>query len=69
MNKKLDRIIDKKSGLKWSDLQERAVNGAIHDRDNPCFIFSMTNADLLTRILTGEIDIKAIAAHELEARR
>jgi hypothetical protein len=63
-----DRVIDRKHALTWRGLQRASVNGTVHDEDNPDFILSMIKTDLLRRIIAGEIDIKAVAKCELEAR-
>ena len=46
----------------------KADSGEISDEMNPIFILRGTSTALLTRILTGEIDLKELAKRELENR-
>lgn len=47
----------------------QAKTGEIKDEDNPLFIFSSTNSDLLEKIAKGELDTAQLALLELESRR
>lgn len=46
----------------------KAEFGIIKDEMNPIFILTGTNTALLTKVLTGEIDLKELAKRELENR-
>ena len=46
----------------------KADSGEIKDEMNPIFILTGINTDLLTKVLTGEIDLKELAKRELENR-
>ena len=50
------------------DFQAAAELGLIPDGDNPLFIFSQTNKDLLVEIVGGSIDIIKLAVRELRCR-
>jgi len=42
--------------------------GLIPDEENPIFLFTMTNTDLLLGIINGNIDPVEMACHEMRAR-
>ena len=42
--------------------------GTMPDGENPIFILSMTSNSLLVKISKGELDMSALAKHELENR-
>ena len=52
----------------YTHYQNAAIAGTISDDLNPIFIFTGIATELLTKILSGEIDITGIAARELQNR-
>jgi len=52
----------------YKELQQAAVEGTIPDSKNPIFIFSLTDNELLEKIVEGRIDCRILAARELENR-
>ncbi len=47
---------------------EAALNGTMRDAENPLFVFSMTDTELLKKIVKGELDVTQLALIELENR-
>lgn len=39
----------------WND---KAMNGGMRDKENPLFLFQMSDTKLLRKILNGELDVK-----------
>ncbi len=52
----------------YHNFQAAAALGLIPDSDNPVFIFSSTNKDLLLDIVNGKLDAKQLARIELMNR-
>jgi hypothetical protein len=52
----------------FQQLQIAADNGTIKDAVNPVFIFSLTATELLSKIVSGEIDAVEFAKYELANR-
>ena len=52
----------------YKQFQQAADIGTIKDDVNPIFIFSMTATELLTKIVSGEINAVELAAIELQNR-
>lgn len=42
--------------------------GLIPDDENPLFLFSLTNKEILVQILSGAIDVQQLVKFELECR-
>ena len=53
----------------YKEFEDKAINGTMPDTLNPIFIFSLTATELLKKIASGEIDLKALAEIELSKRR
>ena len=52
----------------YKEYNQAALNRTIKNDENPIFIFSMTNTKLLTEMLAGKYDIKALILKELNNR-
>lgn len=54
--------------LQINEWKAAAQLGLLPDEENPLFVFSLTNKDLLVQILSGTIDVKELARFELRCR-
>lgn len=52
----------------YKEFNQKAVTGEIADDLNPAFILQGIHTDLLVAIAAGQIDLKALAKHTLDAR-
>ena len=52
----------------YNDYQAVAALGLIPDEENPVFLFSQTNKDILLDIINGKIDPIQMAKKEIENR-
>lgn len=52
----------------YQNYQDKATNGTLSDERNPIFILSSTHSDLLADVVSGKIDLVALAKRELANR-
>lgn len=48
--------------------KKAAENGSMPDEENPLFLFSLTNAKLLVKLLRKDFDLREMVKHELSNR-
>jgi hypothetical protein len=53
----------------WQEWQAKAIAGTVQDKDNPVFLFCMTETQMLVDIVNGKINPVELAKRELESRR